>query len=71
MVPGITRAISLSMNMRICCCSRLSCGGGWAGGGLVADPWGGIMSEGSTGAEGEKVGAGLGWIGFLHLLRRR
>ena len=38
---------------------------------MVADPWGGIMSEGSTGADGGKVSAGLGWIGFLHLLRRR
>ena len=40
----------------------------------MADPWGGGMSEGSTGADGEKVGDELGcagMIGFLHLLRRR
>ena len=38
---------------------------------MVADPWGGIMSEGSTGADGGKVSAGLGWIGFLHLLQQK
>ena len=30
----------------------------------MADPWGGGMSEGSTGADGEKVGAELGCAGM-------